>query len=90
VDVVVSDIRLPGNSGMDLLQWIRDKQLHLQVVMMTALRSGKDFAEAYNAGARDYIVKPFTLQALLQKVEANLPAAPRPPVSPAAESGPAE
>ncbi|MBF0280736.1 MAG: sigma 54-interacting transcriptional regulator [SAR324 cluster bacterium] len=64
VDVVVSDIRLPGISGMELLQWIREKQLNLHVIMMTAHSSIRNAVEAIKQGASDYITKPLDLDEL--------------------------
>ncbi len=64
VDMVVSDIRLPGKSGMELLQWIREKKMEMPVIMITAHSSIRNAVEAIRHGASDYITKPLDLTEL--------------------------
>lgn len=58
-DVVVTDVRLPGASGTDLLAAVRERGDAPEVVMMTAYGAVPDAVAALRAGAYDYLVKPF-------------------------------
>jgi DNA-binding NtrC family response regulator len=68
-DVVVSDIRMPGKTGIDLLGQIRELRPDTPVVLMTAFGSIDSAVEAMQAGAFDYVTKPFKRDALLVTVE---------------------
>ncbi len=59
VDLVLTDLRIPGVDGLSLLQQIKKRHPDTLVVMMTAYGSEKIAVEAMKAGAHDYIVKPF-------------------------------
>ena len=56
-DLVLSDLRLPDGSGLDLLAWIRDQNLPVAVVIMTGFGDQEAAVAALKAGADDYIVK---------------------------------
>ena len=71
-DVVVLDINLPGLNGYDLCKRIRAKNAQVPVVMLTALSSLNDKIEGYDAGADDYIAKPFEFRELLMKIRVLL------------------
>lgn len=58
-DVVLSDIRMPGISGLDLLAAIRDSDAELPVILMTAQASLQSAVQAVNKGAFYYLQKPF-------------------------------
>ncbi|MBN2496518.1 MAG: sigma-54-dependent Fis family transcriptional regulator [Deltaproteobacteria bacterium] len=58
-DVVLLDMRLPGKSGVELLQEIKDADLECEIVMMTAYASVETAVEAVKLGAYDYLTKPF-------------------------------
>jgi DNA-binding NtrC family response regulator len=68
-DVVLSDIRMPGRSGVELLGEIRELRPETPVVLMTAFGSIDSAVEAMRAGAFDYITKPFKKDALLVALE---------------------
>ena len=68
-DLVISDIRMPGMSGLDLLESIKDKQPDLPVVMITAFASPNDAVSAMKNGAFDYISKPFNLDEIKTVIE---------------------
>jgi DNA-binding NtrC family response regulator len=68
-DVVLSDIRMPGRTGIDLLAEVRDMRPETAVVLMTAFGSIDSAVEAIRAGASDYITKPFKKDALLVTLE---------------------
>jgi DNA-binding NtrC family response regulator len=68
-DVVLSDIRMPGKTGIDLLGQIRELRPNTPVVLMTAFGSIDSAVEAMQAGAFDYVTKPFKRDALLVTLE---------------------
>ena len=67
-DVVVSDIILPGVSGVELLKAIRAAAPAAQVIMMTGEPAVETAAEAVRAGASDYLTKPVAKAAVLRSV----------------------
>ena len=72
-DLVVTDVMLPGRSGLDLVRELRSHEhvARVPVIVLTA-RSGTDaIAEGFEAGADDYVTKPFSAQELLSRVQAN-------------------
>jgi two-component system, OmpR family, copper resistance phosphate regulon response regulator CusR len=71
-DLVVLDINLPGMNGYDLCKSIRQQNAQIPVIMLTALGSLGDKIEGYDAGADDYIVKPFEFRELLMKIRVLL------------------
>lgn len=71
-DIVITDLRMPGQGGMDLLREIKRRNLETTVVVMTAYGSRDVAIEAMKCGAYDYISKPFEadeLVLLLRKAE---------------------
>lgn len=64
-DVVVSDIVLPGISGVELLKVIRQAAPRVQVIMMTAEPTVATASEAVRSGASDYLTKPVTKKAII-------------------------
>jgi DNA-binding NtrC family response regulator len=61
VDLVVTDLKLPGMNGLEFLQAIKRQNAALPVVVMTAFGSVETAVEAMKAGASDYVLKPFSL-----------------------------
>jgi DNA-binding NtrC family response regulator len=59
-DLVLTDLKMPGVSGLDLLRFIKAHQADTQVIMMTAYGTIENAVEAMRLGAFDYITKPFT------------------------------
>jgi len=59
VDVVITDLRMPGMDGMGLLRWIQDTQPNLPVVVLTAHGSIDTAVDALKRGAFDFLTKPF-------------------------------
>jgi DNA-binding NtrC family response regulator len=68
-DVILSDIRMPGRSGIELLGQLRELRPRTPVVLMTAFGSIDSAVEAMHAGAFDYVTKPFQSDALLLSLE---------------------
>ena len=58
-DVVVTDLRMPGMDGLELLKAIREEHPHVDVIVMTAYGTIKTAVEALKQGASDYLTKPF-------------------------------
>jgi DNA-binding response OmpR family regulator len=71
-DLVILDINLPGMSGFALCKKIRNRNPGIPVVMLTALSATDDKIEGFDAGADDYIVKPFDFKELLVRIKALL------------------
>lgn len=72
VHLVLSDLRLPGLDGSELLEKIKDTRPGLPVVIMTAYASLSDAVQIIKKGAFDYIVKPFNLEDLEATVSSAL------------------
>lgn len=71
-NLVVLDINLPGINGYDLCKIIRSRNTDIPVIMLTSLSTLKDKIEGYDAGADDYIIKPFEFRELLVKIRVLL------------------
>ena len=73
-DVVLSDVVLPGISGIDLLRWLRQHDDHVPVIMMTAHGNIDAAVDAMKAGAQDFLTKPLdyaTLRGVLDGIAAE-------------------
>ena len=70
-DLVLLDVVLPGQSGVEFLRWMRAQGSEIPVLMVSALDTAKTAVEALQLGAADYLVKGFELEELRQRV-ANL------------------
>ena len=70
-DFLVTDWNMPQMTGIDLLRAVRadDRLKHLPVLMVTAEAKRDQIIEAAQAGVNGYVVKPFTAQALQDKIE---------------------
>ncbi|CAN6132153.1 OmpR Response regulators consisting of a CheY-like receiver domain and a winged-helix DNA-binding domain [Methylophilaceae bacterium] len=71
-DLLVLDLGLPKLSGMDLLKSVRAKRASLPVLILTARDTVADRVAGLNAGADDYLVKPFDLDELIARLNALL------------------
>lgn len=69
-DVVILDMRLPGKSGLDVLQSLRAKGFETPVLVLTAQDAVDAKVRTFRAGADDYVTKPFAFEELLARVEA--------------------
>lgn len=69
VDMVISDVNMPGIDGHELLDRIRQQQPGLPVMLITAFGQVHKAVDAIRAGAVDYLMKPFAAQALVDAVE---------------------
>lgn len=81
-DLVILDINLPDINGYTLSRMIRQRKQNIPILMLTALGTVEDKIEGFEAGADDYLVKPFAfkellarIKSLLRRTTANLPMA---------------
>lgn len=72
IDLVIADIKLPGENGVELLKQLKKRSLRTPVLLMTGYGSVQSAVEAMKSGAYDYILKPFSLQALEQTIQRAL------------------
>ncbi len=70
IDLVISDIRMPGISGLELLEKIKDQNEDTPVIMITAFASPNDAVQAMKNGAYDYISKPFNVDEIKSVIHA--------------------
>lgn len=66
--LIISDIILPAMNGLDLCSRIREKKIQTPLLMLTALGTTDDKVTGFDAGADDYLVKPFAFRELLARV----------------------
>lgn len=71
-DVVLLDLQLPDDSGLSLLEAMRRERPEVPVLIVTGQRADADIVRGLDAGADDYLVKPFALDVLLARVRAVL------------------
>ena len=69
-DAVILDLMLSGQPGLELLKELRSAGIHTPVIVLTALGAIEDRVAGLNAGADDYIVKPFAFVELMARLEA--------------------
>ena len=74
VDVALLDVRIPGMDGLNVCRHLRSdpRTLHLPVVLITAGAAPSDIAAGAACGANDYIIKPFAMRNLSQRITAVL------------------
>ena len=71
-DVILLDIMLPGRDGLEVLKTIREQGVKTPVLILTARHTLEDRVVGLNAGADDYLIKPFAFAELLARVRALL------------------
>src|ERR1700730_11986624 len=71
-DAIVLDLMLPGRSGLEILASVRRSTPSVPVIVLTALAEIEDRVAGLEAGAVDYLVKPFSLAELIARVRAQL------------------
>lgn len=69
IDLCICDINLPDGNGLDFIRGIRKKS-DMHIICLTALDEEVDQVMGYEAGADDYVIKPFSLSVLILKVNA--------------------
>ena len=71
IEAVVLDVRLPDESGLALCRRIRDIS-DVPIVLLSALRNESDIVDGLNAGANDYVTKPFSVPELVARLKSHL------------------
>ncbi len=71
-DLIITDVILPKIDGIDLCKEIRQRLPDIPIIMLTALGTTDDKVEGFDAGADDYLVKPFEIRELLVRIRALL------------------
>ncbi len=71
-DIIVTDIILPGMNGVQLCQALRQEGVRTPIIMLTALGAMEEKLLGFDAGADDYLVKPFNFLELLARIRALL------------------
>src|SRR5215470_13411128 len=71
-DLVVLDVMMPGLSGYEVLQRLRAADGQLPILMLTAKDADADQVRGLEAGADDYVMKPFTFEVLLARIRSLL------------------
>lgn len=70
--LVISDIRMPGIDGFEVLKQVKDKHKRTKVILMTGYTEDYDISDALIFGADDYITKPFDLDKVLLAISNTL------------------
>jgi DNA-binding response OmpR family regulator len=71
-DLILLDLMLPGLDGYQVAERLRSSGQDVPIIMVTALDQERDKVRGLDAGADDYITKPFSMEELLARVRANL------------------
>ena len=71
-DLLILDVMMPGKNGIELVKELRKQQRTIPVLMLTAMTAIDDKVTGLNAGADDYLVKPFHFKELIARIEALL------------------
>lgn len=69
IDIVISDIKMPEMSGIELLKAVKKLDTSIEVILITAFATLETAVEALKMGARDYITKPFNLEEVFQAID---------------------
>ncbi|MFQ6021807.1 MAG: response regulator transcription factor [Acidiferrobacterales bacterium] len=72
LDAAIVDLGLPGMSGLDVIQQLREQGKNLPILILTARGRWQDKVAGLEAGADDYLVKPFQMEELLARLKALL------------------
>lgn len=70
--LLILDVMMPGMSGVEICRALREQELEMPILMLTALGSIDDKVTGLSSGADDYLVKPFHFKELLARIEALL------------------
>ncbi|CAH2600161.1 DNA-binding transcriptional dual regulator OmpR [Rhodovastum atsumiense] len=87
-DMLVLDIMMPGESGLELTEALRGEAADIPVLLLTARGTPEDRIAGFEAGADDYLPKPFDPKELLLRIRARLRRIAPPPAPPDAPTGP--
>jgi len=68
-DLIILDWEMPGMSGLDVLKAIRARRSRVPIIMVTAKAEREQILQALHVGASDYLIKPFEIDALREKLK---------------------
>lgn len=71
-DLIILDLMLPGMDGLEVARQVRERELKMPILMLTARSETQDVVTGFDAGADDYLRKPFEVPELLSRVRALL------------------
>jgi DNA-binding response OmpR family regulator len=71
-DLILLDVMLPGESGIEVCERIRERDEDVVIVMVTAKDAEEDKVRGFEVGADDYVTKPFSMKELVARINANL------------------
>jgi DNA-binding response OmpR family regulator len=71
-DLILLDVMLPGESGIEVCERIRELDEDVVIVMVTAKDAEEDKVRGFEVGADDYVTKPFSMKELVARINANL------------------
>ncbi len=67
-DIGIFDLKMPGMDGLELLAWLKQEQIDMPVIMISAFGQVDDAVQALKTGAVDYVTKPFDPEILIDKI----------------------
>ncbi len=68
-DLIISDLKMPGNDGLDILRMVKEKNRPEEVIIITAFGSIESATKAITLGAFDYITKPFRKEQIIHTID---------------------
>ena len=71
-DLIVLDLMLPGMNGYEICRSLREQELEMPIIMLTAKSQESDVVLGLNLGANDYVIKPFSIKELIARTNACL------------------
>lgn len=71
-DLLITDIVMPKTNGLELVKWLRARAHPIPIIMLTALGSTNQKLGGFDAGADDYLVKPFEMKELIARIKVLL------------------
>lgn len=72
IEFIITDWNMPTMSGLDFVKAVREKNADIPILMVTTNADSASVVEALKAGVNNYVVKPFTPQTLLEKINVML------------------
>lgn len=69
IDLILLDVFLPNENGIDLLKWLRKNEISCDVILITADKSIDRIKDAFRYGGVDYLIKPFTFERFKESLE---------------------
>ncbi|MCL4300823.1 MAG: response regulator [Anaerolineae bacterium] len=77
-DLIISDLKLPGLGGLEVMEKLRQKGINIPTIVMTFHGTEETAVRALRLGARDYLIKPFTVEEMQAALERAFKALPQP------------